>query len=161
MTRRKNLIITTAAPYASHNAAMSGANWPRPLTPIRAIGVLWVVAVPCPDDGTYRFLVWDAIRTENYRHIADELTRIGVLRKVRARSGDRSWASSYRLAPLDQPLDQQHSKTIKLITDYMLKNASCLTIQELCALGLLPKLMAGIRHRNSGARLEYAFQFLN
>jgi len=97
----------------------------------------------------------------NCRHIADELVRIGILIKVRARSGDRSWASSYRLAPLDQPLDQQHSKTTKCITDYILKNTSCLTIKELCALGLLPKLLAGIRHRNSGARLEYAFQFLN
>ena len=159
MTGRKTSRITTAATHANHNAAKSHVNSPLPLTPARAIGVLWVVAVPRPDDGTYRFLVWDAIRLVNCRHIADELVRIGVLRKVRARSGDRSWASSYRLGPLDQPLDQQHSKTVKGITDCMLKNASSLEIKELRALGLLPKLLAGIHHPDSGARFEYAFQF--
>ena len=160
MTRRKTSRITSAATHANHNAAKSHVNSPLPLTPARAIGVLWVVAVPRPDDGTYRFLVWDAIRLVNCRHIADELVRIGILRKVRARFGDRSWASSYRLAPLDQPLDQQHSKTIKCITDYMLKKPSS-RVSEIRTSGLLPKLLAGIRHRNSGARLEYATQFLN
>ncbi len=161
MTTQKNSTITSTGPHASHDAAKPFLNPLPQLTPVRAICVLWVVTAPRPDDGTYRFLAWDAIRLVNYRHVADELVRMGVLRKVRARSGDRSWASSYRLAPLDQPLNQQHSKTIKWITDYMLKNPSSLAINELRAFGLLPKLLTGIRHRNSGVRLEYAARFLN
>ncbi len=155
MPRRKTSSFKTAA-QANHKAARSRMK-PLPLTPGRAIGVLWAVAVPCPND--YRLLVWDAIRERNCRHIAEELVRIGILRKVRALSSGRSWATSYRLAPLDQPLDHQHSKTVKGITDCMLKNASSLEIKELRALGLLPKLLAGIRHPDSGARFEYAFQF--
>src|SRR5260370_5073017 len=87
--------------------------------PAAAICVLWAVTTPAPTRLDQKGFEWSVIVHEPFDEVARELVRLGILQEVRGpRAGDL-WIDAYRLAPLQQPLKQRHSKTVMQSTHHI------------------------------------------
>ena len=147
-------------PCPSKHAQVRSREEPALKLAAKAIGVLWLATTPRPKEFSLKSFQWGLIAQSKQEDVAEELTRIGLLERVRGRADTTSWPHTYRLASVEQPLDQRHSATIRPITDCMLRYRDSDIIGELHAVpGLMSKLLGGIRHRGPALRDAYDRRF--
>jgi len=160
MKRQCRPTYAPGAPRRSRKATPP-INQTRPnFTPATAICALWAMTTPVPTRLDQKGFEWSVIVHAPLDAIAKELVRIGMLEKVRRPRAGSLWIDAYQLAPLRQPLDSRHSETVKQVIDCMLERPGSRYVKELRAAGVVTKLLGGIRHRDSGRRLECAALFL-
>jgi hypothetical protein len=152
-------VHNSRTPRRNRNATKEVAKKPpHDFNPAAALGILWSVAMPASAQVNTPFDVM--LHTHEFAAVARDLVRISILQKVRVRQGAH-WEDAYKLAPLQEPLDQSHSEVVRQITDRMFEHPADRIVAELRAVsGLLTKLLGGIDHPDQGSRLEYATQFL-
>ena len=158
MTKRRHMTPNSGTSGRSRTATKPLPKKPlRTFNPAAALGILWIVATPRSPERTWPYEVIEF--GHEFAWVGRELAHIGILQQLRVRRNGH-WEDGYKLAPLQEALDQTHSKTVRCITDYMLKHRGKPYIATLRERGVLSKLLGGIRHRDLGRRLEYAAKFL-
>jgi hypothetical protein len=161
MKRVRRSTHPSGKPRRSRNTAAPIATKPPKFTPGAAICVLWAVTTPVPTRLDQKGFEWSVIVHESLDDVGKELVHTGILEKVRGPRAGSLWVDAYQLAPLQRPLDQRHSATVKQITDAMLKHPECHFVKELRSSGVVTKLLGGVYHPNSASRMLHAEQFLN
>ena len=158
MKRIRHATQRSGKPRRSRKAIKRVAKKPSAnFKPLPLLGVLWLVTT-----SSARMSLAGAIMElhNEFDALARELARVGILQQVPVRPPGDSWLNAYELAPLQVPLDQSNSETVRQLTDCMLQHQQDRLVTDLRTVsGLLTKLLGGIRHPDCGSRFEYAAQF--